>query len=36
MKTRILGNDGLEVSSVGLGCMGFTQSYPHIPTVMTQ
>lgn len=31
MKTRILGNDGLEVSAVGLGCMGFTQSYPPYP-----
>lgn len=31
MKTRILGKNGLEVSSVGLGCMGFTQSYPPYP-----
>lgn len=31
MKTRILGNDGLTVSAVGLGCMGFTQSYPPYP-----
>ena len=28
MKTRFLGKDKLEVSSIGLGCMGFTQSYP--------
>lgn len=31
MKTRILGKNGLKVSSVGLGCMGFTQSYPPFP-----
>lgn len=31
MKTRILGKDKLEVSAVGLGCMGFTQSYPPYP-----
>lgn len=31
MKTRKLGNSGLEVSAVGLGCMGFTQSYPPYP-----
>ena len=28
MKTRFLGKDKLGVSSIGLGCMGFTQSYP--------
>ncbi len=30
MKTRTLGR-GLEVSAVGLGCMGLSQSYPPIP-----
>lgn len=28
MQTRILGVNKLKVSSIGLGCMGFTQSYP--------
>lgn len=28
MKKRFLVTDGPEVSSIGLGCMGFTQSYP--------
>ena len=28
MKKRYLGKNKLEVSSIGLGCMGFTQSYP--------
>jgi aryl-alcohol dehydrogenase-like predicted oxidoreductase len=27
MKTRILGNQGLEVSALGLGCMGMSQSF---------
>lgn len=31
MKTRTLGKQGLEVSAVSLGCMGFTQSYPPYP-----
>ena len=30
MEKRILGNK-LSVSAVGLGCMGFTQSYPPYP-----
>ena len=30
MEKRILGNN-LEVSALGLGCMGFTQSYPPFP-----
>ena len=30
MKKRIIGNN-LEVSAIGLGCMGFTQSYPPYP-----
>ena len=28
MKTRTLGKSGLEVSALGYGCMGLTQSYP--------
>ena len=28
MKKRMLGNNGLEVSPLGYGCMGLTQSYP--------
>jgi len=28
MKSRFLGNSSLKVSALGLGCMGFTQSYP--------
>lgn len=31
MKKRYLGINKLEVSSIGLGCMGFTQSYPPFP-----
>lgn len=28
MEQRTLGRDGLTVSAIGLGCMGFSQSYP--------
>lgn len=31
MKRRRLGKQGLEVSTMGLGCMGMTQSYPPFP-----
>lgn len=31
MKTRTLGKSGLEVSAIGLGCMGLTQSFPPFP-----
>lgn len=31
MNKRKLGRQGLTVSEVGLGCMGFTQSYPPYP-----
>ena len=31
MKIRNLGKSNLEVSALGLGCMGFTQSYPPYP-----
>ena len=27
METRKLGNSGLEVSAIGLGCMGLSSSY---------
>ena len=30
MKKRMIGK-GLEVSAVGLGCMGLSQSYPPFP-----
>ena len=28
IQQRMLGSQGLAVSAVGLGCMGFSQSYP--------
>jgi aryl-alcohol dehydrogenase-like predicted oxidoreductase len=31
MVKRTLGKNGLEVSAIGLGCMGLTQSYPPFP-----
>lgn len=31
MKCRTFGNSGLKVFSVGLGCMGLSQSYPPFP-----
>jgi len=32
MNKRNLGSQGLEVSAIGLGCMGLSQSYPPFPT----
>ncbi len=31
MQKRKLGNSGLEVSAIGFGCMGLSQSYPPFP-----
>lgn len=31
MKKRMLGKSGLEVSAIGMGCMGFTHGYGAIP-----
>ncbi len=31
MQTRKLGNQGLEVSALGLGCMGMSFSYAPFP-----
>lgn len=35
MDKRYLGKGRLEVSAIGLGCMGFTQSYPPYPDKAT-
>jgi aryl-alcohol dehydrogenase-like predicted oxidoreductase len=35
MQTRILGNSGLRVSALGLGCMGLSHAYGTAPEVST-
>ena len=32
MKKRNLGRSGLEVSAVGMGCMGFSHGYGAVPS----
>ncbi len=36
MQKRTLGNSGLEVSALGLGCMGMSQSYGPAPGTREQ
>jgi aryl-alcohol dehydrogenase-like predicted oxidoreductase len=31
MPKRLLGNSGLEVSAIGLGCMGMNSAFPPFP-----
>jgi aryl-alcohol dehydrogenase-like predicted oxidoreductase len=35
MRTRVLGTSGLEVSAIGFGAMGMSQSYGPLPTGQT-